>query len=81
MTWLATLGRFIGGIIAEMLPELLRQWKKPRDVQVHGGDREARDDIAHQIEQDSMRAIGGTRIGPCAGGPIDVQDQPTPPTH
>jgi hypothetical protein len=68
VSWLAALGRFIGGILAEILPGLIAQWKKPREVQVHGGDREVRDDIARQIEEDSVRSIGGTRIGPVPDG-------------
>jgi len=58
------LGRVLAPILAAVLPELIEQWKKPRNVHVHGGDREVRDDIAKQIEEDSLRGIGGTRIGP-----------------
>jgi hypothetical protein len=75
VTWLAALGRFIGAILAEMLPEMLKQWKKPRGVQVHGGDREVRDDIARQIEHDASRELGGTRIGPAGQGVAHPEDR------
>ena len=71
MTWLAALGRLLGAILAEVLPVLLEQWRKPRGVEVHGGDKEAQLEIEQQIERDSLRDIGGTRIGP--DGPDSVR--------
>jgi len=71
VTWLAALGRLLGAILAEVLPVLLEQWRKPRGVEVHGGDKEAQLEIEQQIERDSLRDIGGTRIGP--DGPDSVR--------
>jgi len=76
------IGRVLGVVLAEILPTLIKQWKKPRGVQVHGGDSEVRDDIARQIEHDALRELGGTRIGPVDAQHVaNVQDRPAPPTH
>ena len=71
MTWIAALGRFLGSVLAELLPAMFDQWRKPRGVEVHGGDKEAQLEIDQQIERDSLRDIGGTRIGP--DGPDSVR--------
>ena len=68
LAWLVTAARTLGAFVAEIaaavLPELARQWRRPRETQLHGADPEVQDDIDASIDEQATRALGGSRIGP-----------------
>ena len=48
---LKAIGGFIGAVLKAILPALLREWKKPRDVKPIGHDPDIQDDISAGIEE------------------------------
>ena len=54
LKWIAT---FLGTILKAILPDLLKQGRKPRDVHVAGYDEEIENDISDSIEDEMKRQI------------------------
>jgi hypothetical protein len=48
-TWLTAIGRFFGEILATVLPTLVSQWQKPREVKQVGGDPDVQTAIDDSI--------------------------------
>ena len=71
MTWWTAVARWVGAVLSEIVTALAEQWRKPRGVEMHGGDKEVQSEIDQQIERDALRSMGGTRIGP--DGPDGVR--------
>ena len=54
LKWIAT---FLGTILKAILPDLLKQGRKPRDVHVAGYDEEIESDISDGIDDEIQRQI------------------------
>jgi hypothetical protein len=57
MKWIAKLGRFIGEILAAMLPAFLKEWRKPRETDHIENDEDVNDAVDDSITDalDGMR--------------------------
>ena len=51
-SWLLAFITFLGKILSDSIPELIKQGKKPREVKPAGYDKDLQNDIDDQIEKD-----------------------------
>ena len=54
MSFLAALGSFLGSILKYILPELIDEWQKPRDVKVAGYSKELKKSQDKSIESQML---------------------------
>ncbi len=58
LKWAAT---FIGTILKSILPGIMKQGRKPRDVSVGGFDEELKEDIDDSIEREIEDSINDSK--------------------
>ena len=54
MGFLKAIAVFLGRLLAEILPTLISEWKKPKKTKMVGGDQELNDDIDADIERENL---------------------------